>query len=277
MLFRSPDGQVTTSDNEGTWVPSTPINWVKPGQFCGVVNKLTSKELAESWTPPLCWLSHNDYDNSGGGQIWVTSDKWGPYKGELLHESYGKSSLFLVLKEEVGGKMQGGVVKFPLRFTSSCMRAKFNPQDGQLYIAGLSEWQSNAAKITGFDRVRYTGKTVNSVRGLNVVKGGVALTFTQPLDQSYAEDLQHWSGKRWNYERAEHYGSPELMVTDPAKKGREPLNITSAKLSSDGKTVTLGIEGFKPVMQQSIAFKDLKTKAGATLSQEIQHTVHAIP
>ncbi len=271
------DGQVTTSDNEGTWVPSTPINWVKPGGFLGVVNKLTPKALADSWTPPLAWLSHNDYDNSGGGQIWVTSDKWGPYKGELLHESYGKSSLFLVMKEKIsGGRMQGGVVKFPLKFTSSVMRAKFHPQDGQLYIAGLSEWQSNAARITGFDRVRYTGKTVQSVRGVKAVPGGVQLAFSQPLDPASVADLQNWSGKRWNYNRSENYGSPEMQVKDPKAKGRESLEITGAKLSADGLSVTLGIADFKPVMQQSIKW-DLKAKDGTPIAQEIQHTVHEIP
>src|SRR4029077_1638585 len=116
----------------------------------------------------------------GGGQIWVTSDQWGPFRGELLHESYGRSSLFLVLKESIGGgRMQGGVVKFPLKFTSSVMRARFNKRDGQLYVAGLSEWQSNAGKITGFDRVRYTGKPVYSVSGLKVLPHGVQLTFTK--------------------------------------------------------------------------------------------------
>jgi hypothetical protein len=271
------DGQVTTSDNEGTWVPSTPINWVKPGGFLGVVNKLTPKEQADSWTPPLAWLSHADYDNSGGGQIWVTSDKWGPFKGEMLHESYGKSSLFLVMKQPIsGGRYQGGVVRFPLRFTSSVMRAKFNPKDGQLYVAGLSEWQSNASRITGFDRVRYTGKKVYSVRGVKAVAGGVELSFSEPLDPSTVGDLQNWSGKRWNYERAEHYGSPEFQVTNPKKQGREPLDITSAKLSADGRSVTLAITDFKPVMQQAIKW-DLKAKDGTPVAQEIQHTVHEVP
>jgi hypothetical protein len=272
-----PDGQVTTSDNEGTWVPTTPINWITPGQFCGVINKLTPKEMSDNWVPPLCWLSRVDYDNSGGGQVWVTSDRWGPFKGEMLHESYGRSSLFLVLKEQLpDGQMQGGVVRFPLKFTSSVMRAQFNKRDGQLYIAGLSEWQSNAAKITGFDRVRYTGKPVYSVRGLNVVKGGVELAFTQPLGADSANDLQNYSGKRWNYERAERYGSPEFSVEDPKKKGRDQIAITEAKLSADGKTVRLAIADFKPVMQQSIKF-NLTAKDGTPISQEIQHTIHAIP
>ena len=273
----SPDGQVTTSDNEGTWVPSTPINWIAPGNFCGVVNSRISKDRAEKWTPPLCWLSHSDFDNSGGGQIWVTSDKWGPYQGEMLHESYGKSSLFLVLKEQLAdGRIQGGVVKFPLRFTSSCMRARFNPNDGQLYVAGLSEWQSNAGRITGLDRVRYTGKPVFSVCGLRVVKDGVQMTFTQPLDRDSTADLQNFSGKRWNYERAEHYGSPEISVADPKKRGRDPLTITGTKLSDDGKTLTVAIADLKPVMEQSLKFS-LKAKDGTPISQEIQHTIHALP
>jgi len=281
--FRAPNGigvsaggQVTTSDNEGTWVPSTPINWITPGTFCGVVNPLISKETANGWTPPLCWLSHSDYDNSGGGQVWVTSSKWGPYQDEMLHESYGKSSLFLVMKERLpDGRMQGGVVKFPLKFTSSCMRAHFNPADGQLYVAGLSEWQSNAGRITGFDRVRYTGKPVYSVRGLRVVKGGVELTFTQPLAADSAADLQNFSGKRWNYERAEHYGSPEFSSMNPKKTGREPIDITSSKLSEDGKTLMLAIADLQPVMQESIKF-NLKAKDGTPIAQEIQHTIHAI-
>jgi len=273
----SADGLVTTSDNEGTWVPTTPLNWIaKRGQFCGVSNHLVSAELAGQWVPPLCWMAKS-YDNSGGGQIWVTSDKWGPYKGELLHESYGQSSLFLVLKESIGGSyMQGGVMKFPLRFTSSIMRAKFHKQDGQLYVCGLSEWQSNAAKITGFDRVRYTGKPVYSVRGLKVVKDGVELTFTQPLDRAVATDAQNVSGKRWNYARTENYGSPELSVDDPKKRGRDNLNITATKLSRDGKTLTVEIADFKPVMQQTIKF-NFKAVDGTAIAQEVMHTVHAIP
>ena len=174
------------------------------------------------------------------------------------------------------GRMQGGVVRFPLRFTSSCMRAHFNPKDGQLYVAGLSEWQSNAGRVTGFDRVRYTGKPVYSVKGMKVVKEGVELTFTQPLDKASAADVQNFSGKRWNYERAEHYGSPEFSVADPKKHGRDPITITKSELSGDGKTLKLAIADFKPVMQEAIKFK-LKAQDGTTIAQEIQHTVHAVP
>lgn len=285
--FRAPngigvsrDGQVTTSDNEGTWVPTTPINWVKPGGFHGVINNLTPTNVANGFIPPLAWLA-KDYDNSGGGQIVVTSKKWGPFEGEWLHESYGKSSLFLMMKERASnGLMQGGVVKFPLKFTSSVMRARFNKRDGQLYVAGLSEWQSNASKPTGFDRVRYTGKKVYSVRGLKVLKNGVALTFTEPLATDSVADVQNWSGKRWNYARTSNYGSPEFSLSHDEsgkpKKGRDVINITGTKLSADGKTVTVEIAEFQPVMQQTIRW-NLKAADGTPVAQEVMHTVHALP
>ena len=46
-------------------------------------------------------------DNSSGGQVWVTSDKWGPLKGQLLHLSYGRVSLFHDAQEKVSGDDAG--------------------------------------------------------------------------------------------------------------------------------------------------------------------------
>jgi hypothetical protein len=195
----------------------------------------------------------------------------------MLYESYGKCSLFLVMRQEISnGRQQAAAVKFPLKFTSSVMRARWNSLDGQLYVAGLSEWQSNAARITGFDRVRYTGKPVYSVRSVKVVADGVQLGFTEPLDKASAEDVQNWSGKRWNYVRSETYGSPEVSIADPKKKGREMIEITNATLSEDGKFVNLRIADFKLANQQSLKW-NVKAKDGTPVSQEIQQTIHEIP
>ncbi len=269
-----PNGELTTGDNEGTWVPMCPINWVKPGGFYGVEDLAHGKDV-KTFTQPLCWLAKS-WDNSGGGQAWVTSTKWGPFSGELLHCSYGQSTIYLVLKEFIGGQPQGGVVKIPVKLTSSAMRPRFNPVDGQLYNAGLRGWQSNAAKEGGLDRIRYTGKPVVSVAKLNVTKAGVALTFTQPLDKAAAEDVQNYSGERWNYQRTSNYGSPEFSVENPDKKGHDKLDITAAKLSADGKTVLLAITALKPVNQQLLKFR-LKTAAGAELKQDVLHTINVIP
>ena len=268
-----PDGQLTSGDNEGSWVPRCPINWIKPGGFYGV-EQLAHKNPLPPHHKPLCWLDKG-WDNSGGGQEWVTSKSWGPFHGELLHTSYGRSALYLVLKEEVDGQMQGGVVKFPLRFTSSAMRPRFNPHDGHLYIAGLKGWQSNAGRITGLDRVRYTGAKVYTVNGLKINKAGVHLSFTQKLDPKTATDPENYAVRRWNYKRTQTYGSPTFKVSDPEQRGNETVDVTSAKLSADGKTITLDVEDLRPCDQQHIRFR-ITAADGTQINSEVMHTIHVV-
>ena len=268
-----PNGQLTSGDNEGSWVPRCPINWIRNGGFYGV-ETLAHKTPVPKHDKPLCWLDKG-WDNSGGGQVWVTSDKWGPFQGELLHTSYGQSSIYLVLKEEVGGQMQGGVVKLPLRFTSSAMRPRFNPSDGHLYVAGLKGWQSNAARITGLDRIRYTGKKVYTVRGLKVNKAGVHLTFTQPMDAKMAADSENYAITRWNYQRTQNYGSPTFKVSNPKERGNEGVKITGATLSADRMTVTLSVEDLRPCDQQLIRF-NVKAADGTSIRTEVMHTIHIL-
>ena len=268
-----PDGQLTSGDNEGSWVPRCPINWIREGGFYGV-ETLAHKTPVPKYDKPLCWLDKG-WDNSGGGQVWVASDKWGPFQGELLHTSYGRSSIYLVLKEEVNGQMQGGVVKLPLRFTSSAMRPRFNPSDGHLYVAGLKGWQSNAARITGLDRIRYTGKKVYTVRGLKVNMAGVHLTFTQPLDVKSASDSENYAITRWNYQRTQNYGSPTFKVSNPKERGNEGVKITGVALSADRKTVTLSVEDLRPCDQQLIRF-NVEAADGTSIRTEVMHTIHAL-
>jgi hypothetical protein len=277
-----PNGEVTSGDNEGTWVPVCPLHWVKPGSFNGVVDGGHRELKSSKGKPdpaeqprPICWMPKN-VDNSGGGQVWVTSDAWGPFKGELLHMSYGTSSLFKVLKEEVNGQMQGGVVRFPVKFTSSAMRARFNSKDGQLYLSGLRGWQSNAAKEGGFDRVRYTGAPVCMPTGLNVTTKGVKITFTNPLDAERAGSADSYSVEVWNYKWTSNYGSGEYSTMADGAKKHDPLTVKSAKLSEDGKSVFLEIEGMKPVMQMKIQMRAAAADKSPA-SFDLYNTIHELP
>jgi len=206
-------------------------------------------------------------DNSGGGQTWVTSKKWGPLEGELLHLSYGRSALYLVLKEFVDGQIQGGVVPFKLRFSSSCMRARFNEKDGQLYISGLKGWQTNAGKNGGLDRVRYTGKPINLPIGLNILKGGLRLKFTAELDKELAEDPESYSIKSSNIVWSQNYGSKDI---DP-----KSYKVESAKLLDDGKTVEVKVPTIGPAHQMEISI-DLETTDGDEIVTKIWNTVHEL-
>jgi hypothetical protein len=295
-----PNGEVTTGDNEGSFVPTAPLNWVKPGSFNGVVDsykgerKLKSSAIEgyeipysdwgeyrrsfmkragfqhfpEESPKPLVWMSKKrGVDNSGGGQVWVTSDKWGPLQDQLLHMSYGQSKLYVVLKEEKNGRMQGGVSRIPIELSSSAMRARINPTDGQLYVSGLKGWQTNAKGSGGFDRIRYTGKPVHLPRSLKVKKDRIEVGFYEALSPSEANDLSKYKFGVWNLKWTSNYGSPEIPVKD--------LKLEKVELLEDGKTVALHVPNLHPAHMVQIDYK-LKSASGKAFSGRIDHTIHEV-
>jgi hypothetical protein len=227
-------------------------------------------------------------DNSGGGQVWVTSDKWGPFTGELLHLSYGQSSIYVVMKESVEGQVQGGVFRLPVTLGSSAMRARFNPRDGQLYVSGLKGWQTNAARLTAFQRVRFTGAPVLMPRRLAACEGGLLVEFTTPLAPALANDVQSYAYEQWNYVWGPMYGSPEVSVRNPDPKlvesalaseqasyqVHDKVEITGARLV-DPKTVFIAIPDLRPAMQGHVKV-DLESADGKEIVFDLWHTIHAL-
>ncbi len=280
--LRAPNGlgggdgyPLTNSDNEGNWTPASRVNLLKEGGFYGHMGTAFRTPKPTTYDPPIAWLPR-PIDNSSGGQVWVSSDKWGPLKGNLLHMSYGQSSLFVMPFEEIDGVPQGGVVKFPLTFASSAMRARFHPIDGQMYMVGMRGWQTNAGKEGCLHRIRYTGKPVTLPTKLNVTAKGVTITFPVALDPALAGDAGNYAVKRWNYKYSSAYGSPEFKVSEPDKQGRDPVEVTGVTLSPDKKSVTLQLADLKVVMQQMITYK-LAAADGTTVSGDLYHTINVAP
>ncbi|MFT5128904.1 MAG: hypothetical protein ACI8W8_002523 [Rhodothermales bacterium] len=275
-----PNGEVTSGDNEGIWTPVCRLNWIREGGFYGCRGMSQINPPPATYDPPLCWLPFT-VDNSTGGQVWVPEGAWGPLGGELLHLSYGKSRLFHVLKQEVKGIMQGGVVSFSVEFASGAMRGRFNPVDGQLYVCGLKGWQTSGARDGSFQRLRYTGKPLRRVIGLAFRPDGIELRFSTPLDRKIAEDLESYTLHQWNYRWTEQYGSDHYSVRSPqtklASKGEmrgEPVGISKATLSADGMRVTLAAP-LQTVMQIAIGF-DLESADGQPIIQTIYGSINAL-
>jgi hypothetical protein len=294
----SPTGQLTSGDNEGTWTPMCRLNWIKQGGFYGVV------DLAHRATPPtdhdrpLCWFP-KQVDNSSGGQVWVTSDKFGPWKDRLLHLSYGTCSMYGVLPQEVTfngqPQMQGGVARFNVDFASGAMRARFNPQDGQLYVTGLRGWQTTATQNGCFQRVRYTGAATRMPLALAATKKGIKLDFTCEIDALAAAEAGNWNIEVWNYIWSSAYGSPDIstlettvVATEPGKDGKlqfskaqmserkhDPLTVKSATVSADRRSVFLEIPDLHPAMQMQLKY-EIKAADGLELRGQVINTIHAL-
>ena len=309
--FRAPNGsaigprdEITVSDNEGHWMPASKLNLVKRGGFYGMTPAaqrdltLTRGGTNLTFNPsdpraraalharaydgpapvpldydqPLCWLPKN-MDNSSGGQVWVTSDKWGPLKDHLLFMSYGRGTLFHVMQEQVDGVTQAAMVKFPLKFSTGLMRGRVNPKDGQVYVCGVRGWQTDGTKDGGFYRVRYTGKAVHTPVEFHALKDGLKLVFPNPLDSNVATDVANYAVEMWNYLYSPNYGSQEYSVVDPALKTHDKLDVKSARLSADCSAVSLEIPGLRPANQVKVKL-NLKAADGTAISQDLYATIH---
>lgn len=269
-----PHGEITSGDNEGTWTPAVPLNWIRPGGFYGVpdFSALDPKPVVRD--NPLCWMP-KDVDNSNGGQVWIPEGQFGPLSGALLHMSYGRCTLYRVLIDEVNGQMQGGVVPLPLKFDTGIMRGRWNAKEGALYICGLRGWQTSASQDGGLYRIRYTGKAFTFPAALHVKPEGIELTFTAPLDKETAADPDNYSINQWNYRWTQNYGSKHYKVSDPKVEGTDEVEIDDAVVSVDGKTVLLKIADLAPVMQMKIGF-NLKAADGSPVKQTIHATLNTV-
>lgn len=267
-----PNGEITTSDQEGHWIPSTRVNLCSPGSFHGYMWGGSIPDM-DGYDDPITWLPIS-VDNSGAGQAWIDNDGWGPFKGHLVHSSFGRGKIFLVLMEDVEGKIQGGAVELPVDFDTGLMRPGFRKGDGNLYLAGLYGWGTKRKAVGGFYRVRYTGGNVLVPSELHASRQGIDVSFLQELDPDTAEDPSNYSVRRWNYKWLSRYGSDRWKAD--GQPGVEEMTVRSARLMPDRKTVRIEVEDLRPVMQMMTGIS-IRTANGDHIETELSHSIHVLP
>jgi hypothetical protein len=68
-------------------------------------------------------------------------------------------------------------------------------------------WAGNQTQPGRFYRVRYTGRPVHVLVGLNARKNGMTLTFSGPLDPKSAGNPRNYAVQTWSLKRSAAYGS----------------------------------------------------------------------
>lgn len=273
-LSIGPQDAITAAPQEGEWTPASAIFPVKKGNHFGYRGPQVTEQRPLGYDPPICWIPRL-IDNSSGGQTWIPSNRWGPLAGQLLHFSFGKCRMMLTLQEQVDGLLQGGTVDFPFDFESGIMRGRFHPVDGQLYVSGLRGWVSAAVQDGCLQRVRWTDQPIDMPVNVKTCQNGLAITFSSSLDPQSANDVDSYSLQQWNYRYSGTYGSPEFRVSHSLEEGRDEVDVRSATLLKDGRTVFLEIPGLRPVMQMGIQYK-VATRTGRPVQQTLYYTIHRI-
>lgn len=265
----NPDGSFFLTDQEGFWLPKNRINLVEVGSYHGNVWGYHDIEDTSdtAMAQPVCWIT-NAFDRSPAEMLWVTSDKWGPLKGSLLNFSYGYGKIYVVPHEKVGKSVQGGMCALPMpQFPTGVMRGRFHPGDGQLYCCGMFAWAGNQTQLGGLYRVRYTGQPVHLPLGLRATKKGMTISFSGVLDVKSASDPENYAIKTWSLKRSAGYGSKHY--------DEKPAKITAAKVSPDGKTVTLDIADMMPTWCMEIRYA-IRSADGLVVQGAIHNSIHQL-
>jgi glucose/arabinose dehydrogenase/mono/diheme cytochrome c family protein len=262
-------GILTASDQQGNFVPSSPIFWIKKGDYYGVEPTMHRKDHPEV-TPPLTWIPHR-VDRSSLGQAWITGTKMGPLNGNLVHFSFGRPGLFRVLIDSSSKIIQGGVSVIHADYPAPTSKGAMNPADGQLYIAGFNLWGSSSNGISALLRLRYTGKQSYMPSEFRAVKQGIVLGFDVELDNNSAVDASNFDVKRWNYQRSEEYGSGHFKTN--GSTGEETMTVAASYLSADRKKILLLVPDMTEIMQMEVSYK-LKARDGKKMRDGFWFTVN---
>lgn len=265
-----PDGTITFPCSEGEWTPASMICMVRPNQSRPAYFGYGGPKGGKAPDLPFVYIPRG-FDNSSGGQAYVSSHRWGPLYGKLIHFSYGAATHLLVLTETVDGQEQGAIVPLPGDFDAGVHRGRFNPKDGQLYAVGMGGWGTYGPADGCFQRVRYTGAPVQLPIACHIRENGVLVSFTQPVNRAVAEQPRNQFAQVWNYRYSSAYGSPEFSTRHPGTPGHDPLTVASVHVLSDGHTVFFQLPDLQPVSQLY-----LRMRVNPGQAQDLVATVHKL-
>ncbi len=271
----SPDGDIVLATcQEGNWTPACGIYEVKDGSYHGWQGP-RKKDSKYGYDLPLCFLPRG-IDHSAGGLTFVPKDRrFGPLSDSVLGFSFGNCSHYLVLREEVDGTVQGGVVPLPGDFLSGSHRAAFNPHDGHVYVAGTAGWQSYAKESGCLQRLRYTGKPMRLPTSVETYQNGLLVRFNCKIDPK-SVDRKNVFCEQWNYLYNPGYGSPEYSARQSGRQGHDPVEVRSVHLLSDGRSLFVEIPHLHPVMQFHLYIDKLSPveKPGTEFVTDIYYSIY---
>ncbi len=280
--FRQPNigvnirtGLVTSSDQQGQYIPSTPLHIVRDNQFYGYLAEFLPREQYPAPpAEPLTWIPHA-VNASAVSQVWLFNARLGPLNDSLVHIGFNKPELFRVIFNDRGSRPQASVVSLTRAFEFPPLNGSVNPVDGQLYLAGFQVlgWGNVLDTVAGLGRVRYTGAPVTVPREIVPMDRGVLLRFDVALDPKKAADPASYSLQSWSYKRTYKYGSPQYKAD--GTPGQDALTASAAYLSQDGRSVFVAVPEMKPVMQLRIGWS-LATNEGLGFEENAYTTPYEL-
>ncbi|MBU2904082.1 c-type cytochrome [Arenibacter algicola] len=262
-------GEVSASDQEGNYVPSSPVYLVEEGDYFGVPltkHRNDNPEIKKAHT----WIPHG-VDRSSSGQAWINSNEMGPLNNQMVHFSFGRPGIFKVLFDTVQNKTNGGAVLLDANYPAPVLKGEVNPTDGLLYFTGFNNYASNSNGISALMRLRYTGNPSYTVKNFHADSKGLLISFDEPV--LVKDGASNFTVRAWNYKRTEKYGSGYYKSDGSA--GHEELHVAKVYQPSHRGSVFLYIPEMMEADQIEVNYQ-VGTIEGEVIQGSLWLTVHEL-
>lgn len=288
------EGDMFFSDQQGTWIPTTPIYHLRPGVFYGNQESLGTLELPDApfqmssvpkpnqpypkalqsspeFVPPAVWLPYNKMGRSATDiQVIDEEGRFGPFDGQLLVGEFTNSSVNRVFLEKVGGEYQGACFPFLEGFPAAVVRLSFAP-DGSLFVGMTNRgWSSLGNRSYGLHRVIHSGVIPFSIQEMRAKPDGFELRFTEPVDPDSVMAPEALEMSSYTYEYSSRYGGDEIET-----KAHE---LSAVTVSEDGLQVRFHVKGIRPLYVHELRTHDIRSAKRRSLDHpNAYYTLNRIP
>jgi hypothetical protein len=274
-LCRGPDGTLWVTDNQGDFIPTSPLYAVEKGKFYGHASSLIwdaaftkdnpqrdplkegNDKLNAMRAKPAVQFPHGIMINSPADPIFIP-EKFGPFAGQMLVPDESGQRVLRVMLEKVGGEWQGACTFLisgnGLRAGNN--RVAFSPDGTALYVGQtMRGW---GGPVEGLQRIVYTGQPALEVREMHLKPDGFELSFTEPVERTLAAEAARWRVQRYHYKYSQQYGAPQSDL--------EQVAVKEVKVSDDGRTARVAFGELKADRIYQLDLLGLTSSTGLPLA-----------
>ncbi len=254
-LFFGPEGELFTTDDQGTWRPSSGFIHVQEGGFHGHEN--FQSDVGRQSVNSITWMVHQRLTQSPHDPWYVTN---GLHRGQVyVPEMAWNNHVVRVFLERVDGVYQGNMHHFTGDLLAGGRSIVQGP-DGNYYIGCLGNGESGNwgwdAKKWGFHRLKPTNNVpfeMLAVRSMSPT--AYEIEFTKPVQANVSGS--NFRMEQFTFQMQRSYGAGN-MIDD------SPLNPTNVSRIEDGMKVRIEFAPgqLKEKYMTHIQLVNLKSESG---------------
>ena len=231
-------GDIFVSDQQGNWVPTSPVYKVTKGDNYGFKADFQGKEPFKNIADPLVWIPYTMNQSTAG--IFKYQEK------QFIVLDYSRPGFGILLYDKEKPS-QTSYRSVNLNFPFPLLKGAVNPIDGLAYLGGFKIWGSRGERISGLGRL--IPRKVQALKQVLHFKEGVCLKFYNQVSNELLNPA-NYEIKRWNIERTYKYGSGHFKRD--GSSGEESLGMSGITLSKDKKSLFLAIPDMQKTDQMKI-------------------------